>query len=71
MLLGKLPHKDMWQKYYKLPDRLRQIGNAKQHILFKRGSYIDPVLLIARQMRDETISSESLVKFHSKNKIIK
>ncbi len=55
MLTGKASEKRMWQHYIKAPDKLHQLGSAKSHTLFKREQYIEPMVALARQMRDDVV----------------
>ena len=66
MLIGKLPDKRSWQQYIKIKDKLKQIGNGESHSLFKREPYIEPILLLARQMRNDEIFGKEIFKLHSK-----
>lgn len=53
MLIGKAPEERAWQRYIKLPDKKRQIATSEYHPIFKHEEYIEPVILLARQCRDD------------------
>jgi len=67
MLVGKSSERKAWQHYVKLPDRGKQIGNANPHPLFKRDEYTEPVVALARQMRDDTVFGKPVFKLYSRS----
>ena len=66
MLTGKAPDQKTWQKYVKRPDKFNQMGTSKPQPLFKRESYMEPMIMVARQMRDDIASGKPI--FHLYNK---
>eukprot|EP00826_Nyctotherus_ovalis_P042309 TRINITY_DN4333_c0_g2_i3.p1 TRINITY_DN4333_c0_g2~~TRINITY_DN4333_c0_g2_i3.p1 ORF type:complete len:529 (-),score=124.75 TRINITY_DN4333_c0_g2_i3:47-1633(-) len=66
MLAGKFSSSKLWQSYIKLPDRGRQVGNALLHPLLKRDPYMEPVVVLARQMRDDTVFGKPVFRLYSR-----
>jgi len=52
-LIGKQPEIRTWQRYIKLPDRKRQIGTKQYHPILEKEEYIEPIVLLARQYKDD------------------
>lgn len=66
MLTGKAAEKVMWQHYMPLPDKLHEIGSGTPHKLFKRESYLEPMIVVARQMRDDVVFGKPIFNLYSK-----
>ena len=66
MLIGRIPEKKLWQPYIKSPDKVRQMGNGQLQPLFKRESYIEPGVLLARQMRDDVVFGKPIFRLFTK-----
>lgn len=66
MLVGKASNSSAWQSYIRLPDRRRQVGNALLHPLLKRDPYLEPVVMLARQMRDDTVFGKPVFRLYSR-----
>eukprot|EP00826_Nyctotherus_ovalis_P016265 TRINITY_DN1469_c0_g2_i3.p1 TRINITY_DN1469_c0_g2~~TRINITY_DN1469_c0_g2_i3.p1 ORF type:complete len:239 (-),score=73.04 TRINITY_DN1469_c0_g2_i3:55-771(-) len=66
MLTGKFQAQKAWQQYVKLPDRKRQVGTSEYHPLFKREEYVEPVILLARQCRDDVNFGKPLFRLYSR-----
>ena len=55
MLMGKIPKEINWNPVHVDHNKYKQIGDNSPHPLFKREPYLDPMLLMSRQMRDDTV----------------
>ena len=66
MLTGKKMDKKMWQHYVKAPDKMNQIGTNSLHPMFKKDSYIEPMVVLARQMRDDVVFGKPVFHLYAK-----
>ncbi len=63
---GKTVSKNEWQRYFKLPDRLHEVGTMKPHELCEQTEYIEPVKAIAKQLRDDVVFGKPLFQKYTR-----
>jgi len=66
MLTGSEPKQKLWHKTVQPTDKLLQMGNGAQHPMFKREQYIEPLAIVARQMRDDVVFGKPIFHLYAK-----
>lgn len=63
---GKVGEEKKWTKFYKLPDKLHEVGTAKRHELPERSEFVDPITVIAKSLRDDVVYGKPLFQKYAR-----